>query len=769
MRELSRVVVIAAVVCVLGHAGLVKADEVPVISPIPEQWLVVGEAFTYDVEATGDPAPTFSLTSAPNGMTIDSDSGVITWTPSAAQMGSRGVRVKAANSVGSVELWFSVNVMAEAVEFSVLDPIPDQTFRANTGVWTYTLKATGSPTPQYALNSVPINMELNIVTGVLTWRPTALDVGEHTVVVSAGNILGDDVQTFTFTVLPALYTVQFSATAGGSVTKPGEGTFQYEYNEYVEVEETPDEGYLFVRWSGTGVDGANWELAMQPTQTICVTDNCTVVANFRATTGQMRTLSVSATSGGGVWKPGEGDFSYIDGTTVVLLAAHDPDWEFLNWTGSAVDAGKVANTSDGYTSVIVDGDYTLRANFVPTGSVVQYHLVVQVTAGGDTDPMGGDHLYYAGSVVPLHAYPMEGYEFSGWTGPAVDAGKVADPTSADTTLTMDADYTVTANFVVEGGTPIVRYTLTVSAGDGGSVTKPGEGAFQYNENAAISINALADSGYQFAGWTGTAVDAGKVANPASRSTSVTMSADYTLRANFELRTEPAVQRRLTITTTSGGEVSWPGTGIHLFDDGQEVTITAKANVAYEFVKWTGSAVDAGKVADPDSASTTVTMDGNYGLCANFAAADPSKVFVQVVTPNGGEHLASGSTVSIRWKTRGNIPGLSVELSTDGGSTWSQVVYCAGAGGGSHSWVVPAVDSDRCLIRISVTAYSSVFDSSDTPFSIHTGARNQIWYVDAAATGNGRGTSWANAIVCLQDALRGAVAGDRILMAEGLYW
>jgi uncharacterized repeat protein (TIGR02543 family) len=39
-----------------------------------------------------------------------------------------------------------------------------------------------------------------------------------------------------------------------------------------------------------------------------------------------------------------------------------------------------------------------------------------------------------------------GYEFVGWTGTAVDAGKVVDSGSAGTEVTMDADYTLQANF-----------------------------------------------------------------------------------------------------------------------------------------------------------------------------------------------------------------------------------------------------------------------------------------------------------------------------------
>jgi hypothetical protein len=58
---------------------------------------VVGAAYTYDANATGNPAPTFSLTSAPVGMSIDSTTGIISWVPTSA--GSFPVTVQAANGV----------------------------------------------------------------------------------------------------------------------------------------------------------------------------------------------------------------------------------------------------------------------------------------------------------------------------------------------------------------------------------------------------------------------------------------------------------------------------------------------------------------------------------------------------------------------------------------------------------------------------------------------------------------------------------------------
>jgi len=75
--------------------------------------------------------------------------------------------------------------------------------------------------------------------------------------------------------------------------------------------------------------------------------------------------------------------------------------------------------------------------------------------------------------------------------------------------------------------------LTIRSTDCGSVIEPGEGDFDYTNLTVVHIEALADPGYYFVEWTGTAVDAGKIADPYSADTTVTMDADYTLGANFE--------------------------------------------------------------------------------------------------------------------------------------------------------------------------------------------------------------------------------------------
>jgi len=52
--------------------------------------------------------------------------------------------------------------------------------------------------------------------------------------------------------------------------------------------------------------------------------------------------------------------------------------------------------------------------------------------------------HYGGAVVDLVASPDEGYQFVDWTG---DVDTIADVEAAVTTITMDDNYSIAANFV----------------------------------------------------------------------------------------------------------------------------------------------------------------------------------------------------------------------------------------------------------------------------------------------------------------------------------
>jgi len=76
-------------------------------------------------------------------------------------------------------------------------------------------------------------------------------------------------------------------------------------------------------------------------------------------------------------------------------------------------------------------------------------------------------------------------------------------------------------------------------------------------------------------------------------------------------------KTLTISSTTGGSVTAPGEGDFFFFNDPNATISATADLYHQFDVWTGTAVDAGKVADPCAANTTVLVDANYTVVANF--------------------------------------------------------------------------------------------------------------------------------------------------------
>ncbi|MGB6873259.1 MAG: hypothetical protein WBE46_03830 [Dehalococcoidia bacterium] len=162
----------------------------------------------------------------------------------------------------------------------------------------------------------------------------------------------------------------------------------------------------------------------------------------------------------------------------------------------------------------------------------------------------------------------------------------------------------TAEYVPE----ITEYNLAISSTEGGSVTMPGEGIFIYDEGMVVDLVAEADEDYHFVNWTG---DVDTIADVNAASTSITMNGNYSITANF------IAQHVLIINSTDGGHVTTPGEGTFTYDAGTMVDLVAEAEEGYKFLNWTGD-VDA--VANATAASTTIIMEGDCAVTANFMLA-----------------------------------------------------------------------------------------------------------------------------------------------------
>lgn len=138
-------------------------------------------------------------------------------------------------------------------------------------------------------------------------------------------------------------------------------------------------------------------------------------------------LVVSSEDGGAVSMPGQGTFLYEDGTLATVEATPEPYYRFVGWTGTAAEVGKVADLDAAHTTVIVDGDYTLHANFALEQHVLVVNsneggwIYVVATGVGFVEQGFSDRTFNLEhrTRILLMAIPQPGYEFESlatWSG-----------------------------------------------------------------------------------------------------------------------------------------------------------------------------------------------------------------------------------------------------------------------------------------------------------------------------------------------------------------
>ncbi len=88
-----------------------QPDAAPVITSATTAPAYANQVYNYQVFSTGNPQPTYALISAPSGMTIDPNTGLISWTASATQVGSYSVSVQASNYAGSTSQTYTLSVV----------------------------------------------------------------------------------------------------------------------------------------------------------------------------------------------------------------------------------------------------------------------------------------------------------------------------------------------------------------------------------------------------------------------------------------------------------------------------------------------------------------------------------------------------------------------------------------------------------------------------------------------------------------------------------
>ncbi len=223
------------------------------------------------------------------------------------------------------------------------------------------------------------------------------------------------------------------------------------------------------------------------------------------------------------------------------------------------------------------------------------------------------------------------------------------------------------------------YALAITSTEEGSVTTPGEGVFPYDEETVVDLVAEADEGCYFVNWTG---DADTIANVNAATTTITMTDDYEITANFEQI--PPGQFALTVSSTSGGSVTVPGEAAFTYDEGTVVNLVAEAEEGYRFINWTG---DVGTTANVNAAITTITMDYDYSVTANFGSEyNPT--------------VATGWAHTVGVKSDGSVVAVGDnDLGQCDVSGWTDIVQVAA--GGYHT---VGLKSDGTVVAVGDNTY-----------------------------------------------------------------
>ena len=193
-----------------------------------------------------------------------------------------------------------------------------------------------------------------------------------------------------------------------------------------------------------------------------------------------------------------------------------------------------------------------------------------------------------------------------------DTGNIATSTYAEATVTI-SNGTVTA-------TPYTKWTVTVNAGNGGSVS--GGGTFE--ENTQVTVTATPNSGYHFVRWTENGAEVST-----SASYSFTLTADRTLTAVFS-RNSSGGYSYYTIEATAGAGGSISPSGNVSVREGRDQTFTITPDKGYAVanVKIDGKSIGAVKSYTFENVRRTHTIEVIF-MKAN--GNPQTGVFVDVAT------------------------------------------------------------------------------------------------------------------------------------------
>ena len=499
--------------------------------------------------------------------------------------------------------------------------------------------------------------------------------------------------------------VTITATSAGNGTVSGSGT--YSLGDTVTLTATPNNGYVFDKWTFSGGTSLANPLTYTVQQSM-IGQSVTYTANFKA----LYTVTISAGANGTVSPQ---SVSVPTGTT---YTTNGNTLSFSNGTTVTATPNTNFATSWSPSSGTVTSNSTISVSFNSTVATIT------VTSAGH-GTVSGSGTYSLGDTVTMTATPDNGYGFDKWTfsggtslanplsyviqqpmiGQSVTytanfkelftvtitAGSNGTVNKASVSVADGTTFTANGNVLTfsDGQTVIatpstdyattwspssgtVSAATTISATFGSTVTSitalsaghgsvTGGGTFHLGDT--VSLVATPDYGYKFSQWTFSG--GSSLVNPYTFEVQqVMLGQSVTYTANFEINA-------VTITAVSAGHGTASGSGI--YELGDTVTLTATPDNGYVFGQWTFS--NGSSLANP---LTYTVQQPMIGQTVNYTANFKELFTVTISAGANGTvdkqsvQVADGTTFTANGNVLTFSDGQTVTAtpSTDYATSWS---------------------------------------------------------------------------------------------------
>ena len=388
--------------------------------------------------------------------------------------------------------------------------------------------------------------------------------------------------TFTGTTTVNTYTVTATLN-GGSIdgdSNPYKVTYTVE-NAAFTLPTPVKTGYTFDGWTGANGDTAQKLITIDPAQDKFLADQ-SYVANWTANTNTEYKVYTYYMGTDGAY--GEPAIENKTGTT----------GELVTITPATV-SGFTATQTTVSDYIKADGSLILNVYYQ------RNKYAVTLNKGTGIEELSGAGEYFYGVQVNVGvAKYKDGYSNAVWTYTETE-------TQASTSFTMpDNEVNLTATATADSYT--ISYDLA-----GGTVAGTNPTSYTV-ETATFTLVNPTRTGYTFAGWTGTGLDAA--------STSVTVAKGSTEPRAYTATWTPVVYD-ITYNLNGGSLADGVTNPENYTIETENFTLTNPTKVGYAFAGWTGT--------DLDSASTAVTVaKGSTGARAYTATWTESNANYNVI-------------------------------------------------------------------------------------------------------------------------------------------